>query len=133
MNTGFVFGEYDLSEMKKILLKADLDEMLSGFVNPNDLAIVRLPILKDKKLVGFSTPRQDHDGVWRMGALYVLPEYRGQGLARDAILKFMLGKKGRAFIEYANISSQKAYSAAGFKMTREDKIHGGHWWENFKI
>jgi RimJ/RimL family protein N-acetyltransferase len=127
----FLFGFFEWSEMRALLEKAEADPLLSGFVYPADTSKARLPILNEKKLIGFATPRQDEDGVWRMGAIWVLPEFRNRGVARKAIADFMEGKRGRAFIEDDNISSQKAYAAAGFRIIKESREDKWSWWENF--
>ncbi len=131
MVAAFAFGQFDMSKMRELLLRADSDPLLAGYVYPGDETKTRLPIYHGENLVGFATPRQDQDGVWRMGALFVLPEYRGRGLARTAIASFMKGRRGRAFIETDNDPSQKAYEAAGFKVVKVDPKNNGSWWENF--
>ena len=131
MTDAFSFGEYDLSKMRELLLHADSDPLLTGYVYPDDVTKVRLPIYEGENLRGFATPRQDKDGVWRMGAIYVLPEHRGRGLAGKAISSFMNERRGRAFIEDDNIASQRAHEAAGFKIVKADPKNHGSWWENF--
>lgn len=126
----FPFGSYDIEVMNLILKEADRDPLLAGFVFPDDSTKKRLPIFFEDRLVGFATPRTDKDGVWRMGAIYVNSEYRNKGLARAAIASFMKNRKGRAFIEFDNLASQKAYAAAGFKIVKSDYESKGNWWEN---
>lgn len=127
----FFYGTYDIEQMKILLLETDKSEELAGFVYPNDDSRLRLPIFKNEKLVGFATPREDKDGVWRMGAIYITPDFRGQGLAAATIRSFMQSRKGRAFIENENIASQRAYKAAGFVLKKIDEKNEGAWWENF--
>lgn len=131
MVEAFSFGKLDFSKMRELLLRADSDPLLAGYVYPDDESKARLPIYYGANLVGFATPRQDNDGVWRMGAIFVLPENRGRGLARNAIASFMICRRGRAFIEHDNIASQRAYEAAGFKVVKVDLKNKGSWWENF--
>lgn len=107
------------------------DPLLAGFVFPDDNSKARQKIFDAKKLVGFATPRKDHDGVWRMGAIYVAPEFRNRGLAQKTISEFMKGKKGRAFIEDDNLPCQRAYQASGFQVKRAETKTQGSWWENF--
>lgn len=122
----------DKLEILPLLKMADADPDLTGFVDPDNFRKVRIPIRDSTEhIVGFATPRQDKDDVWRMGAIYVKPEYRGKGLARTAIQSFMYKRKGRAFIENENIASQKAYEAAGFSKKRPDDKGEGYWWENY--
>lgn len=73
----------------------------------------------------------DFDIFWERRSIYLLPEFRGKGMAREAISAFMKGKRGRAFIEDENVASQRAYEAAGFILTRRDEKNRGAWWENF--
>jgi RimJ/RimL family protein N-acetyltransferase len=96
-----------------LLYEADHDPNISGFVKPNE-PLKRISIKYDGVVVGFSTPRQDNDEVWRMGAIYIKPDFRRKNLGSKAISCFMQNKKGRAYIEYKNIASQKAYLKAGF-------------------
>lgn len=126
----FIFGIYNEDEMLTLLRIADADPHLAGFVYPDDKSKMRLPIFENSQLVGFATPRQESDGVWRMGAIYIIPEFRNRGIAGKTIFSFMTGKKGRAFIEDENLSSQKAYQKAGFSSTRVDLKNAGSWWEN---
>lgn len=126
----FIFGMYNEDEMLNLLNLADADPLLAGFVYPNDKSKMRLPIFEDNQLVGFATPRQENDGVWRMGAIYIIPEFRNRGIVGKIISSFMSGKKGRAFIEDENLSSQKAYQKAGFRSIRVDLKNAGSWWEN---
>jgi RimJ/RimL family protein N-acetyltransferase len=131
MADAFPFGQFDMLKMRELLLTAEADPLLAGYVYPDDETKARLPIYNGEKLIGFATPRQDKDEVWRMGAIYILPEHRGHGLGRNAIASFMKGRRGRAFIEDDNIASQRAYEAAGFKVVKADPKNHGSWWENF--
>lgn len=76
----------------------------------------RVGIYHEGKLVGFYGPRKDR-GYWRTGSIYILPNYRGLGLASKAVNDFFskVEGKGLAYIEPHNISSMKAYEKAGFK------------------
>ena len=127
----FPFGEYDLEVMKLLLIEANADTHIAGFVYPDDPARARLPIFEDGQLVGFATPRQDKDGVWRMGAIFIKPEFRGHGLGSGAIRDFMSERRGRAFIEEENASSERAYEKAGFRRKHKVVDDKGWWWENF--
>jgi RimJ/RimL family protein N-acetyltransferase len=125
----FPYGNFDVEEMRSLLAEAEADPLLKGFVFPDEPERKRLPIFFEEKLVGFATPRQDPDGVWRMGALFVKPEFRKRGLAKLAIRTFMTKRRGRSFIEEANLASRRAYKSAGFRAVRS--ATGGRWWENF--
>jgi RimJ/RimL family protein N-acetyltransferase len=127
----FLIENFDKEEMSALLKRADEDPLLEGFVYPSDDSRKRFPIFYESVLVGFATPRQDKDSIWRMGAIYIAPEFRNRKIAQMAIAEFMSDKKGRAFIENDNIQSQRAYQAAGFRIVRKDAKNKGCWWENF--
>jgi len=118
-------------KLKDLLKEADQDKELTGFVYPEDETRERIAIIYQDKVVGFFTPRQDLDGIWRMGAVYVSPLYRCLGLASNAIKEFMLGRKGRAFIENHNLSSTMAFLNAGFSKAKEVPEKDGAWYANF--
>ena len=116
---------------QELLNLADKDENISGYVYPNNHSILRIPIFNnEKQIVGFFTPREE-DGIWRAGAIFVLPQYRGHGFSTKALFNFFKDKKGKAFIDVNNTSSQKAFSKAGFiKGKFEDKgDYSGNWFE----
>ena len=129
MSQPFLYGAYDKEEMKRLILAAESSPELEGFVRPDDEGVHRLPIFFKKELVGFATPRQEDDGFWRMGAIYVKPAFRRRGLASKAIREFMAERKGRAVIEDENLASQRAFAAAGFTKTRKASECQGYWWE----
>jgi RimJ/RimL family protein N-acetyltransferase len=122
---------YDADKMQALLREANTDPAVKGFVYPDEPKRKRLPIYCESQLVGFATPRQDPDQVWRMGAIYVTPAWRGRGLVAAAIAEFMRGKSGRAFIDTENVASQRAYSRAGFRLTKSVPDKGGAWWQNY--
>jgi RimJ/RimL family protein N-acetyltransferase len=117
-------------DLEPLLKLAEVDPNLTGFVYPQDRVRRRVGLYRDEALVGFFTPRQDPDEVWRMGAIFIVPEHRGLGLASLAIRSFMRGKLGRAFISDGNVASARAYAQAGFKMVERDEARGGSWWSN---
>lgn len=119
---------------KDILLKADQDPEISGFVYPNDSSRERAGIYYNNSLVGFFTPRQESNG-WRIGAIFILPNYRtlGKGLGSTAISKFFTGRKAAPVpISITNTASQKAFAKAGFVNSGEEIIDDdgwvGNWW-----
>jgi L-amino acid N-acyltransferase YncA len=79
------------------------------------------------KPVGFYIPFQEKDGVWRTGSIYLLPEYRGRGIAKDVIAKFAKERRVRAWIERGNTASVRAFTAAGLAGTgRRLLVNGKH-------
>lgn len=110
-----------------LLYHASLDPEVGGLIDPySDRE--RVAIVADGCVVGFFTPRRDPDGSARLGAIYILPAFRGQGLAREAIRQYVASTPGpfRAWIANQNLSSQRAFEACGF--TRADSFGDGHWW-----
>lgn len=68
------------------------------------------------KVVGFAVPRQE--GVYyRVGPIYVTPEYQGKGVAKSFVKEFFGTRKGRAYIEPDNASSRALFESVGFKST----------------
>ena len=76
------------------------------------------------------TPRQNRHSLWRAGAIYIQPEHRRLGIASDAIEDF-LSDKDAAHVPIAidNISSQKAFTNAGFILLNPDEILNDKGWE----
>ena len=122
---------YDLNSSvpDSVLEVARKDTYLEGYVNKQRSR----PILLGDEVIGFIAPRKSSDGVWRLKSIFVLPDFRGQGVARQVIKDFFKSRPGRAFINNSNISSQKAFKAAGFvPYMEEDRWDGGKWWANKK-
>jgi len=112
----------------KLLLEGNKDKDIEGYVYPYKKNIQRVPIRsKSGDTVGFFTPREEK-GYHRVGAIYVKPEYRGQGLASDAIKNYMADKKARAIIEDSNISSIKAHLNAGYVKGNPSMTEGMTWY-----
>jgi RimJ/RimL family protein N-acetyltransferase len=97
-----------------ILYQGDEHPEITGYVHPEQ-DLFRVPIKDGDQVVGFFTPRKDGD-EWRVGAIFVLPEHRGKGLAGKAIKDFFSGDKLPAYAHVGldNPSSQKAFERAGF-------------------
>jgi|GEM_PF-206611 len=120
-------------KLKQLLMLADTDPGVAGFVNPENENLKRLPIWCENQIVGFATPREDKDGIWRMGAIYVHPDHRARGLARKAIADYITGTNARAFLEENNLATQKAFWAAGFRPYQYDRKSAGAWWSNYNF
>ena len=116
-------------ELPRMLLMADQDPYLKGYVHPEDTSIERRLITDDEGgPVGFFTPREDKRAQ-RTGAIWVEPGARGKGYAAQAIRDYIGAGPGRAFIEESNAASRRAFTAAGFLQDaeREERWGGGHW------
>ena len=86
---------------------------------------LRRPIRHDGAVVGFCHPHDTASG-FRLGPIFVLPEYRGRGLTRYAYGLYAAGKHCVAYIHDGNVGSEKAHAAAGFVKKRRGK--GGWTW-----
>lgn len=117
-------------QLAKVVYQATKDPYLKDNLYHG---MFRRPIVRDGTVVGFTTPRKGkEDGSARVGAIFISPEHRNKGYARDAI-RDIVKERGRsyAFINDGNKSSQKAFAAAGFtKSEREERWGGGHWWRH---
>jgi RimJ/RimL family protein N-acetyltransferase len=116
---------------KYIIELADKDPEITGYVHP-EKDIFRYPIKDGEKVVGFFSPRKE-DKEWRVGAIFVLPEYRGKGLSSKALKEFFYGDNLPAYAHVGidNFGSQKAFERAGF--FPEDSVRiDEDGWENKK-
>lgn len=103
-----------------LLDQANQHEQISGYVFPNEDKF-RVGIYYKNEVVGFFTPRQEKN-KWRIGAIFVLPEYSGKNIASKAIIEFLKGKQAApVFIDVNNIASQKTFQKAGYKKQPEMK------------
>ena len=116
---------------RDLLLKGDTDSEVSGFVYPDDSSRSRGGIYWRGDLVGFMTPREEKGG-WRVGAIYIDNEVRERvkGIGSIAISKFFVGREAAdLLIGVDNISSQRAFSNAGFKDTGKKYVDDNDGWE----
>jgi len=120
-----------------VLLEADSNPEITGFVHPNQDR-QRAGIYLGDQLVGFMTPREERANKgWRVGAIFIGPEFKGLGLniGSKAIAQFFANRKAAPVpISTTNIASQKAFESAGFKREEsypdivEDDGWTGQWW-----
>ena len=116
---------------KDLLVKGDRDVEISGFVYPEDDNLYRGGIYWRGDLVGFMTPREEKGG-WRVGAIYIDNEIRERvkGIGSISISKFFEGREASdLLIGVDNISSQRAFSNAGFKDTGKKYVDDSDGWE----
>lgn len=74
----------------------------------------------DGQIVGFVTPRQQRDGAWRHGPIYISPAFRGRGL----LAAYYASHPERvcvSFIANGNEESRSAHLAAGFVAWRRHR------------
>jgi len=77
--------------------------------------------------IGVYCPHVDKSGFFRVGPIWVHPDYRGKGYCSAFVASVTKGKKARALIEDTNEASQRAFSAAGFILQgRGNRISS--WW-----
>jgi len=105
----------------ELLAIADKDPEISGFVYPGEKR-QRAGIYFDDELVGFMTPRKIPDEGWRVGAIYISPEHRGQGIGSLAIDNFFIDKHASAVpIGIDNKRAQRTFANAGFVLLHPDE------------
>ena len=110
-----------------ILYEGDEDPEITGYVSPGD-NLFRVPIKDGEKIVGFFTPKKDGE-EWRVGAIFVSPEYRGKGLAPKSLEQFFVGDKLPAYarIGIDNVVSQNAFAKAGFIPEKTIRVDENGW------
>lgn len=86
---------------------------------------LRTPIRADGRIVGLCHPHQTPNG-FRLGPIFVLPEFRGRGLTAAAYAEHAAGKRCVAYVHHGNVGSEKAHIAAGFRRLRQGR--GGWTW-----
>lgn len=101
-------------EIKKLISKASKDKYLGDKVYECDNNRIQLLYYKED-IAGICWPRRDSDGRYRTGPIYVLPEYRGKGVASSFVIEYFKDREGRAYIEPSNLSSINTFKKAGFK------------------
>jgi len=108
-----------------------------NYVKGTDKDKQRIVALVDDIVVGFMTPRyQPESGYWRSGAIYVDPLHQGKGYASTMLQKFFSTPNhlpARVLIASNNISSQRAFSSAGFVKGKQRNLSDspndqGHDW-----
>lgn len=115
---------FTASETKRLLDLAVADPYLGPIVlekNLKDLVLFKDPNPRNKGCVGFCIPRQEKNGLWRTGPIFVQESHRKRGIAQKVIKEFFRNKKGMAFIDITNVPSQSAYAKAGF--TKQPKLY----------
>lgn len=86
---------------------------------------LRRAILSGGEVAGFCHPHMTPNG-FRLGPIFVAPEYRGRGLTRAAYEQYARGRRCIAYIHDGNVGSEKAHIAAGFVKWRRGR--GGWTW-----
>jgi len=112
-----------------LLLLADKNPEISGFVYPEDSDKVRAGIYRGDKLVGFFTPREERKGLgWRVGAIFIHQDERGSGITTEVLKEFFKDRVAAPVpISVDNISSRKSFERAGFKDTGAELVEDDGW------
>ena len=117
-----------LEDLNSLLDDANNHSEFAGgnYVKGSDKDQQRIVALVDNSVVGFMTPRyQPESGYWRSGAIYVDPIHQGKGYASIMLKQFFNDPThlpARVWIADYNKSSQKAFSNAGFKKSKERNL-----------
>ncbi len=75
------------------------------------------PLHVDDRVVGFYHPREEPLGV-RLGPVWILPEFRGRGIATELYRTAFPEKAVVAFVVHENAASQRMLTKAGFERWR---------------
>ena len=104
-----------------IVCEARKEHFLRGMIRTRD---IRVALVCDGKAVGFYTPRVAKDGLFRVGPVYIIPEFRKRGLLRSLYESMPIALK--ACIEHGNVASEAAHERCGFVRWR--RYSNGWWW-----
>lgn len=76
----------------------------------------------DNQIVGVNSGHMCHDNSYRSRGLYVFPNYRNQGIAKNLLLASIeqgINSKAKLVWSYPKQSAIKAYQSAGFILSSE--------------
>lgn len=86
----------------------------------------RRPIEHEGQLVGFYCPHPAGRGRWRVGPIYVHPDYRGRGLGLRAYA-WAEGVDLVAYTHASNVQSARLHERAGFVRWYQTRAGGQYW------
>lgn len=112
-------------EVRDLIKKASSERYLGKMVLDEPDSRLKVMYYQDKP-VGVCWPNRDSDGRYRTGPIFVLPEYRGKGVASDFIIEYFKDRKGRAYIEPSNTASINTFKKAGFKKVEKSSRNKNH-------
>jgi RimJ/RimL family protein N-acetyltransferase len=87
----------------------------------------RKPIEQDGNLVGFFCPHPAGRGRWRVGPIYVHPDYRGRGLGLQAYGEWSKAVPLVAYTHPSNVQSARLHERAGFVRWYQTRSGGQYW------
>ncbi len=112
----------DEPRLARLLAQAEDNGYLTGYVLSRPKSTIRHVLYVGGVPVGFFTPRQEGQR-WRVGAIYVLPEYRkrsiGLSYAELALRSFIRGKEVLTLVDSDNVSAQRLFERLGFNASRQ--------------
>lgn len=111
-------SKFPSSEVEAVLDEAAKDPYLGDFIYKKKLSDM-VVFSFDGEVAGFAIPRKDSDGHFRTGPIFVKQGFRRKGIAKQFAKDYFEGKKGRAWIEESNLSSQHLYTSIGFQKTKK--------------
>jgi GNAT superfamily N-acetyltransferase len=109
----FIIDPRDL-QVNRIIDYAMREAFLNGAVEHQTDANLVVIYHEGKTPVGVCWPYTDSSGHNRIGPLFVLKEFRGQGIATAFVIRHFALRTGRAYIDDANLASIKVFTKAGF-------------------
>jgi len=147
------FTDEQKKEAYKVLEASNKDPFLKGYFNLskfNDYIseVIFIETKRDDKkksfgkkedfiIIGFYKPRKltkgKYAGYYRSGPIFILPDFRKKGYAKEALEMYFKDKPGMCWISDRNTASQSLYSSLGFTKTKhkledpEDKEMGTFW------
>jgi ribosomal protein S18 acetylase RimI-like enzyme len=111
---------------KEIILGAMADPYVKdGFCMSDSKKIL---IIYNNKEVGVFAPYTDVDGYFRFMCLYILPDYRGIGIASNTIKHFVRGVKSKVRLHVDNASAAWAFVNAGFVVEETEENKSTYTW-----
>ena len=111
-------------EMESIDTSLQEDEKVQSLIKQDCIDSIKdtLMIMDGDKTIGMFTACMIDNGEWRyIGEIYLIPEYRGQGIG-SSILKQDMARYDKIRLQVAmdNEGAMKLYTSLGFKIVKEN-------------
>ncbi len=116
--------QWEMESIDKSLLD---NEKVQSLIRQDCIDSIKdtLMIMDGDNTIGMFTACMIDDGEWRyIGEIYIIPEYRGQGIG-SSILKQEISRYDKIRLQVAmdNEGAMKLYSSLGFKIAKEDETN----------
>ena len=98
---------YDDPSIQHLRQLAANDKYLGDIVN--DRITAHIVLYKNNLPIAFAVPRQDTDGRYRSGPIFVHPNHRNEQAGKRLLNYIFNHKSGRAFIEKDNTASKALF------------------------